>query len=221
MELVENYRRLITEVPDSISIVAVSKFKPAEKIQELYSLTGHRDFGESRAQELESKALQLPGDIRWHFIGHLQTNKIKSILPYVHMIHSVDSYRLLQEINKVASQNNIVTKVLLQFYIATEETKYGLSLDEAIHMIESEAFKELKNVLICGVMGMASYTEDESLIHKEFNTLFEYFQTVKRSYFPDSDSFKEISMGMSGDYHIAIEEGSTMIRIGSLIFGGR
>ncbi|MBK7211959.1 MAG: YggS family pyridoxal phosphate-dependent enzyme [Bacteroidales bacterium] len=221
MELADNYKKLIAEVPESVTIVAVSKFKPVEMILELYNGTGHRDYGESRAQELENKASQLPKDIRWHFIGHLQTNKIKSILPYVSLIHSVDSFKLLQEINKAASQNTIIVKVLLQFYIATEETKYGFSLAEVIQIIESEEFKEFNNIEVSGVMGMASYTDDESLIRKEFNTLHEYFQILKERYFSNSESFKEISMGMSGDYQLAIEEGSSMLRIGSLIFGGR
>lgn len=221
MELEENYRKLIAEVPKTTTIVAVSKFKPVEMISELYSGTGHRDFGESRAQELESKAVQLPEEIRWHFIGHLQTNKIKSVLPYVHMIHSVDSFRLLQEINRIAEQLNLKVKVLLQFYIATEETKYGLSLEEAIQIFESAEFKGFKNVDVAGVMGMASFTDNESLIRMEFKTLKGYFQLLKEKYFPDSEIFREISMGMSGDYKLAIEEGSTMIRIGSLIFGGR
>ncbi len=202
------------------TLVAVSKTKPVELIMELYEM-GHRDFGENRVQELTDKQEKLPGDIRWHMIGHLQTNKVKYIAPFVHLIHSVDSFKVLKEINKQAKKVDRVIPCLLQFKIAEEDTKYGFDPDSAKQMLESEAFTQYANVRIIGVMGMATFTEDEAQVRAEFKKLKRIFDHLKQHYFADQEDFKEISMGMSGDYPIAMEEGSTMVRIGSLIFGER
>lgn len=201
-------------------LVAVSKTKPGEEILRLYD-KGQRAFGENRVQELATKQEQLPADIEWHFIGHLQTNKVKFIAPFVSMIHSVESFKLLAEINKQAAKNQRVIQCLLQFHIAAEETKFGLSEDEASEIFQNPEFKNLQNVRIAGVMGMATFTENEAQIRREFVHLKTIFENLKSAYFQNDPAFKEISMGMSNDYKIALEEGSTMIRIGSLIFGER
>jgi hypothetical protein len=220
MSLTDNYIALRKEISGDIIIVAVSKTKPAEMIKLVYD-AGHRDFGENRVQEMVSKHEVLPPDIRWHLIGHLQTNKVKYIAPFVSVIHSVDSMKLLSEINKEARKNGRIIDCLLQFHIATEETKFGLSLEEAIEILENHEVAEMKNVNICGVMGMATFTEDESLVAKEFRNLKSIFNVIRAEFFTDDQNFREISMGMSGDFRIAIAEGSTMVRIGSLIFGER
>ncbi len=204
----------------SVKLVAVSKTKPAEDIMKLYQ-SGQRIFGENKVQEMVSKYEVLPKDIQWHQIGHLQKNKVKYIAPFVAMIHAVDSLELLQMINKEAAKNNRTIDVLLQFHIATEETKFGLNKDEAVQLLTSLEKEPLPNVRICGVMGMASFTEDTYLIRSEFRLLKEIFAALKSEFFMENPYFKDISMGMSGDYKIAIEEGSTMVRIGSAIFGGR
>jgi len=204
----------------SVKLVAVSKTKPAEDIMKLYQ-SGQRIFGENKVQEMVSKYEVLPKDIQWHQIGHLQKNKVKYIAPFVAMIHAVDSLELLQMINKEAAKNNRTIDVLLQFHIATEETKFGLNKDEAVQLLTSLEKEPLPNVRICGVMGMASFTEDTYLIRSEFRSLKEIFAALKSEFFMENPYFKDISMGMSGDYKIAIEEGSTMVRIGSAIFGGR
>lgn len=215
------YKELKAEVKDSqVTLVAVSKTQPLNKLQAAYAL-GIRDFGENKVQEMADKATQLPKDIRWHMIGHLQSNKVKYIAPFVHLIHSVDSLKLLEEINKQAQKNERIISCLLQFHIANEETKFGLDEAEAIALLESENYAKLGSVRICGVMGMASFSEDISLVRKEFRNLKGIFDNLKTAYFSDDDHFREISMGMSGDYKIAIEEGSTMIRIGSSLFGQR
>ena len=201
-------------------LVAVSKTKPNEAILELYE-QGHRDFGENRVQEVIGKAESLPKDINWHYIGHLQTNKVKYIAPFVHLIHSVDSFKILKEINKQAARNERTIDCLLQFKIADEDTKYGFDLDTAIEMLAGSEFKDLKNIRIIGVMGMATFTDDMQQVRSEFKLLKSIFDQLKAQQFSDADDFKEVSMGMSGDYDIAIEEGSTMVRIGSLIFGAR
>lgn len=201
-------------------LVAVSKTKPIEQILDIYH-QGLHSFGENRAKELEEKYQALPKDIEWHMIGHLQTNKVKYIAPFVHLIHSVDSFKLLKEIDKQAKKNSRVIDCLLQFHIAEEETKFGFDLPEAMEMLKSSEFNELKNVRVLGVMGMATFTEDENQVRKEFRNLKGAFEQLKARYFDDADYFCEISMGMSGDYKIALEEGSTMVRIGSLIFGPR
>lgn len=216
----EVYEQILSEIPENVQLIAVSKTKPNSEVEAAYAL-GQRHFGENWVQELKQKYEDLPKDICWHFIGHLQTNKIKYIIPYVHLIHSIDSFHLLQEVDKQALKNNRVVGVLLQFHVATEETKFGFSMDECLEMLENPQFKELKNVEIRGIMGMASLTTDEAQIHREFRTLREYFENLKKNHFQAQNSFKEISMGMTSDYRIAIEEGSTMIRVGSAIFGER
>ncbi|MFA6058105.1 MAG: YggS family pyridoxal phosphate-dependent enzyme [Taibaiella sp.] len=204
------------------TLIAVSKLKPAEDIKALYEL-GQRDFGENYVQELVEKQTQLPEDIRWHFIGHLQSNKVKYIAPFVHLIHGVDSFRLLTEINKQGEKNNRIIPCLLQIHIAEEETKFGLDEKEMIELLEYyEAQKDkLAHVRIDGLMGMASFTENEEHIAKEFKNLKALFHLARQSYFLGKDHFKILSMGMSGDYKIAIQEGSTHVRIGSLLFGRR
>jgi len=197
--------------------VVVSKLRPIEQIIELYN-TRHKFFGENRPLELKEKYEALPKDIEWHFIGHLQTNKIKHIAPFVSLIHSIDSFSLLQEVNRYAEKNNRTIPCLLQFFIAQELTKHGLSWEECIEMFENPVFYSLKNVKIIGVMGMATFTDDKVLIRKEFKILHRYFTQLKAQYFINDPDFKEISMGMSNDYEIAIEEGSNMVRLGSAIF---
>jgi len=204
----------------SVTLVAVSKTKPAEDIMKLYQ-SGQRIFGENKVQEMVSKYEVLPNDIQWHQIGHLQKNKVKYIAPFVAMIHAVDSFELLEVINKEAVKNSRTIDVLLQFHIATEETKFGLNKDEAVQLLTVLEKEPLPNVRICGVMGMASFTEDTNLIRSEFRSLNEIFTSLKSQFFVEDPFFNEISMGMSGDYKIAIEEGSTMVRIGSAIFGER
>ena len=208
-------------VPASVKIVAVSKTKPALMIEDLYQDSGHRVFGENRVQELDAKQKILPQDIDWHLIGHLQTNKIRYIAPYVGLIQSVDSFRLLQEINKEAIKCDRVIPCLLQFHIASEETKYGFSLDEVKQMLDDKLYLGLSNVTIGGVMGIATYTSDSMQIKSEFRTLNDYYNTLKINYFANQPEFCEISMGMTNDYEIAIDEGSTIVRIGSGIFGER
>ena len=216
----DNLLNIKAGLPEGVCLVAVSKTKPVSCITEAYE-AGHRDFGENYPQELAEKQPQLPADIRWHFIGHLQTNKVKLIAPFVTMIHSVDSMHLLKAIDKEAKHNNRTIDCLLQFHIAEEETKFGLTLDEAVSILESDEYKNLNNIRLCGVMGMATLTEDPDEVRHEFRNLKFCFDTLKTRFFADSSHFKEISMGMSHDYRIAIEEGSTMVRIGSSIFGAR
>lgn len=218
--IAEHLSELLQKLPASVTLVAVSKTKPVSAILEAYDF-GQRDFGENKVQELVDKYEQLPKDIRWHLIGHLQSNKVKYIAPFVHLIHSVDSLKLLKEINKQGAKNHRTIDCLLQFHIAQEETKFGLNLSEAIEVLESEDFKSFNHVRICGVMGMASFTEDFELIRTEFRTLKGIYSTLKERFFNDSNYFKELSFGMSSDYTIAIEEGSTMIRVGSTLFGER
>lgn len=203
-----------------VTLVAVSKTHPPERILTLYE-EGLRIFGENRAQELVAKREALPKDIEWHLIGHLQTNKVKSIAPFVRLIHSVDSLHLLQEIEKQASLSWRVIDCLLQFHIATEETKFGLTPEEAVALLDSEAFRAMQSVRICGVMGMASFSDNEDQVRSEFRHLHQIFQDLKIRYFANSPWFREISMGMSSDWEIAVAEGSTMVRIGSLLFGER
>lgn len=208
------------EIPENVTLIAVSKTKPLADLQTAYD-AGQRHFGENKVQEMVEKAQQLPSDIHWHLIGHLQTNKVKYMAGFVHLIHGVDSLKLLQEIDKQARKAGRVQDVLLQFYIAQEETKFGLELPEAKTILESVEFKQLKNIKVCGVMGMASNTSDQKQVATEFRTLKQIFEALSHDYFQDQDSFKEISMGMSGDYQLAIQNGSTMVRVGSKIFGGR
>lgn len=220
MSIAENIDRIKALLPAHVKLVAVSKTKPAEDILEAYQ-HGQKIFGENKVQEMVGKYESLPKDIEWHFIGHLQTNKIKYIAPFVHLIHGVDSFKLLKSIDSEAKKAGRIICCLLQFHIAEEETKFGLSMEEALGMLNSEAFQSLKNVAICGVMGMATFTDNEQQIRKEFATLKSYFDMLKKDYYALSPLFQEISMGMSGDYLLAIAEGSTMVRIGSSIFGER
>ncbi|MGC6432887.1 MAG: YggS family pyridoxal phosphate-dependent enzyme [Crocinitomicaceae bacterium] len=215
-----NYKEVLNTIPNDICLVAVSKTKPIDAILEKYN-QGQRIFGENKVQELVAKYEGLPKDIEWHLIGHLQTNKVKYIAPFVSLIHSIDSLKLLKEVNKEAKKNNRVINCLLQFHIAQEETKYGLNLEEAKSLLESEEFIQMENVSVVGIMGMASFSDDENQVRDEFRILENTFSILKSHYFKFNDNFKEISMGMSGDYKVAIEEGSTMIRVGSLIFGNR
>ena len=204
----------------NVRLIAVSKTKSSEDIMEAYA-TGQRIFGENLVQELVDKYEKLPKDIEWHIIGHLQTNKVKLIAPFINLIQSVDSLKLLQEINKHAYKNKRVIDCLLQIYIADEDTKYGLGFDEAIDLLRSEEFSQLKNIQITGIMGIATNTENPKLIREEFYELKTFFKGLKETFFKNVDSFNEISMGMSSDYKIAIEQGSTMIRLGSTLFGKR
>lgn len=215
------FKLIRSKVPDGVKIVAVSKTKPAAMIEELFMKTGHTIFGENKARELESKRNNLTKDINWHFLGHLQSNKIKYIASFVELIHSVDSFRLLQEINKEAVKCNRVIPCLLQLYIAKEDTKFGFSIDEVNQMLDDKVFQELSNISLHGVMGMATFTPDVTQIRSEFHTLFNYFNALRTRNFSYDPLFCEISMGMTDDYLLAIEEGSTMVRIGSGIFGGR
>jgi pyridoxal phosphate enzyme (YggS family) len=211
------YLEIVKQLSDkNISLVAVSKTKPVESIKELYEL-GQRDFGENYVQELVDKQQQLPHDIRWHFIGHLQTNKVKYIAPFVHLIHGIDSFKLLKEVNKQAIKLNRIIQVLLQVHIAQEETKFGMDEQELEQLFTKEnvQLQELKNIRICGLMGMASFTEDPNKIRAEFRYLKSLYDRFS------GNQFSVLSMGMSSDYMIAIEEGSNLVRIGSLIFGER
>ncbi|HOK25708.1 MAG TPA: YggS family pyridoxal phosphate-dependent enzyme [Bacteroidales bacterium] len=220
MDIALNIKRLRDEVPEHVKIVAISKTHPVSDIMIAYQ-AGHKIFGENRAQELLSKKDLLPQDIEWHFVGHLQTNKVKMVVPNVKLIHSVDSFKLLNAINKEAAKLNLSVECLLQFHIAREETKSGFTFEEALRMLNSQEIKEMNNVIIRGVMGMATFTDDMKVVRNEFRTLRKYFNILKDRYFIDNKYFTEISMGMSGDYRIAIEEGSTIIRVGTLIFGER
>ncbi len=203
------------------TLVAVSKTKPAAAIQAMYD-KGQRIFGENRVQEVAEKYETLPKDIQWHAIGHLQRNKVKFIAPFISMIHSVDSARLLEEINKQAAKNDRSIDCLLQFHIAEEESKFGWqNVEDVLTFLKSSDFSEMKNVRIVGVMGMATFTDDKEQVRGEFQRLKGYFEELKSDFFTDNEAFKEISMGMSGDYQLAVEEGSTMVRIGSLLFGRR
>jgi pyridoxal phosphate enzyme (YggS family) len=216
----ENLQRIKDTIPSTVNLVAVSKTKPLPLLQEAYN-AGQRHFGENRVQELAEKFEVLPKDIYWHMIGHLQSKKVKYIAPFVHLIHGVDSLKLLEEINKQALKNERIIDCLLQFHIANEETKFGFSFEEVTELLGSNDFFQLKNLRIVGVMGMATFTDDTKVVRQEFATLANYFGLLKNNQFKFAPYFTEISMGMSGDYLIAIEEGSTMVRVGSSIFGGR
>lgn len=216
----ENLEKIRATVPEGVTLVAVSKTKPISDLQEAYD-AGQRVFGENYPQEMRDKHEVLPQDIQWHFIGHLQTNKIKYIIPYVTLIHSIDTANLLEAVNKEAKKHDRVVDCLLQFHIALEETKFGLDLDEARQLLDSDAFKQMENVRICGVMGMGTFTDNMDEVRKEFKHLKSIFETLKKDYFANQPQFKDISMGMSEDYPIAIEEGATLIRVGSKIFGAR
>lgn len=218
---IEKYKQLLDEIkPYHARLVAVSKTKPVEDIMQLYN-AGQRIFGENKVQELAAKYEQLPKDIEWHLIGHLQTNKVKYIAPFVSLIQSVDSLKLLQEIDKQAAKNNRVINCLLQVYIASEETKFGLDEQELNQLITSNGFTALKNIRICGLMGMATNTDNEVQIEHEFASLKAMFAKLKNTHFNNADWFTEISMGMSSDYNLALKQGATLIRVGSILFGSR
>lgn len=215
--IAENYLKIKSVIPEHVTLVTVSKLNSVERVMEAYQ-AGCRIFGENRVQELLPKYEAMPKDIHWHLIGHLQSNKVKYIAPFIQMIQSVDSLKLLLEINKEAKKNRRIINVLLQFHVAQEETKFGLSLDKAKELLHQANGSSLENICFSGIMGIATQTDDEKLIRIEFQTLKNYFNTLKYEFFSNDLSFKEISMGMSHDYSIAIEEGSTIIRVGSKIF---
>jgi len=220
IDIKTNFEKVTNNLPKGVKLVAVSKTKPNELIMQAYTL-GYRIFGENKPQDLKQKHEDLPKDIEWHFIGHLQTNKVKYIAPFVSLIHAVDSLKLLKTINKEAVKNNRSINFLFQLHIAQEDTKFGLSCNELETIVTSNEFAELKNINPIGLMAMATNTLDEQIVRKEFNFVKECFDKLKSSFFKDKEGFKEISTGMSQDYQLAIEEGSTMVRIGSTLFGVR
>ena len=215
-----NLREVLGNLPDGVRLVAISKFHPNEYIEAAYE-EGQRIFGESHEQELAKKVEALPKNIEWHFIGHLQTNKVKYIAPYIAMVEAVDSLKLLKEINKQAAKHDRVIKVLLELHIAEEETKYGLTLDACRQLLEEGEWRDMKHVQICGLMMMASHIDDEAQIASEFDTAAQFFDEIKEKYFADDEAFCERSWGMSHDYRIAVQHGSTMVRVGTTIFGPR
>ena len=219
MSIAKNLNKIKNSIPENVCLVAVSKTKPTSAIKEAYD-AGQKVFGENKIQEMAAKYEELPKDIEWHMIGHLQSNKVKYMAHFVHLIHGVDRFKTLIEINKQAIKNNRIINCLLQVKIAREETKFGLSFNEVQDLLSSEEIKKLENINIVGLMGMASFTEDESIIRTEFKTLKKYFDILKE-HNSININLSKLSMGMSGDYKIAIEEGSTMIRVGSAIFGTR
>ena len=218
--IAEEIKKITAELPLGVRLIAVSKFHPAEAVMEAYEV-GQRLFGESKVQEVTAKHDVLPQDIEWHFIGHLQTNKVKYIAPFVTMIHSIDSLHLLTEVNRQAVKAGRVIDCLLQMHIAHEETKFGMTFDECREFLQGETWKQLDHVRICGLMGMATFTEDMEQVEREFASLQSFFEELKSTYFKDEAAFKELSMGMTDDYPIAIKHGSTLIRIGTRIFGAR
>ena len=220
MSIAENLKQLKEELPESVQLIAISKTKPNEDIMEAYQ-SGHRIFGENKVQELTDKFETLPKDIEWHMVGHMQSNKVKYIAPFVHLIHGVDKPKLLRVIDKEGRKNDRVLNVLLQFHIAKEETKFGFDYKEVEEMLNDPAFQQFEYVRICGVMGMATFTEDMDQVKNEFMELKSIFNRLKSNYFANTPHFKEISMGMTNDYKVAVEAGATMVRIGSLIFGKR
>ncbi len=220
MSLADNYRRLIKDIPDGVKLIAVSKTKSPPEIMELYNC-GQKAFGENKVQELLSKAEVMPDDIQWHMIGHLQSNKVRYIVPIVQMIHAVDSLKLLKTIEKEAKKTGHVVSCLLQIHIAEEDTKFGMSSEEVFQLLDNPAYQSMKHVKIKGLMGMATFTDDTDKVRSEFRFLKTLFEQVKKGYFAGDDDFCELSMGMTDDFAIAIEEGSTMVRIGSALFGER
>ena len=220
MSIADNLKQVLAELPQGVRLVAVAKFHPNEAIEEAYQ-AGQRIFGESKVQEMTAKYESLPKDIEWHFIGHLQSNKIKYMIPYVAMIHGIDTYKLLAEVNKQAGKAGRTVNCLLQIHVAQEETKFGFSPEECREMLDAGEWKALAHVRICGLMGMASNTDNIEQINGEFRLLSSLFKEIKENWFADSDVFRELSMGMSHDYHEAIASGSTLVRVGSKIFGER
>lgn len=220
VDVAKNLHEVLGNLPEDVRLVAISKYHPNEYIEAAYA-EGQRVFGESHEQELSKKMATLPKDIKWHFIGHLQTNKVKYIAPYITMIEAVDSLKLLKEINKQAAKHNRVINVLLELHIAQEATKYGFTLDACRELLEDGEWREMNNVRICGLMMMASFTDNEEQIRMEFMTAADFFDEVKNRYFAADDSFCERSWGMSDDYKIAVQCRSTMVRVGTTIFGER
>ncbi|WP_262481113.1 YggS family pyridoxal phosphate-dependent enzyme [Aequorivita viscosa] len=215
MNISENLKELKKELPDNVSLVAVTKTKPIGDIMEAYN-AGHRVFGENKVQEMESKWQEMPKDIEWHMIGHVQRNKVKYMAPFVSLIHAVDSLRLLREINKEARKNDRVINCLLQIKIAEEDSKFGMDKTEALQLLDSNDFKKFENIKIIGLMGMATFTDDEKQVSNEFRSLKTLFDSIKEKH-----NMPVLSMGMSGDYKLAIKNGSNMVRVGSAIFGER
>lgn len=220
MSIAENIQKIEAEIAPNTKLIAVTKTKPIGMLMEAYD-AGFKRYGENKVQEMQMKYQQMPKDIEWHLIGHLQTNKVKYIAPFVAMIHSIDSFKLLQEVNKQATKHHRVIDCLLQIFIAQEETKFGLSEEEAKALLTSEDFKALKNVRIVGLMGMASNTDDNEQIRQEFRGLRKFFDELNSTLCAENSTLTELSMGMSGDYLIAAAEGSTLVRVGSAIFGSR
>jgi PLP dependent protein len=220
MNIKNNINNIRQDIPANVSLIAVSKTNPVEKIKEAYD-AGQRVFGENKVQELTPKYEALPKDIEWHMIGHMQSNKVKYIAPFVHLIHAVDSPSLLEEINKQGQKVNRKLSCLLQLHIAKEESKFGFSQDEVLKLLQSPSLKHWGNIQIEGLMGMATFTEDAEQVRLEFRGLKNFFEKLRSEELPAQFQMKELSMGMSGDYKIAIEEGSTMVRVGSAIFGER
>lgn len=220
MSIAQNINELKRSLPADVTLVAVSKFHPVKALEEAYA-AGQRIFGESRAQEVASKQKTLPRDIEWHFIGPLQSNKVKDIAPFIHTIHSIDSLKLLQEVDKQAAKHNRIIRVLLEVHVAEEESKHGFSPDECRNLLREGQTAPYLNIQIGGLMGMATNTDDTALIQREFSTLKSLFSELKANYFNENEHFNVLSMGMSHDYPLAIHEGSTMIRVGTRIFGER
>ncbi|MGE5383493.1 MAG: YggS family pyridoxal phosphate-dependent enzyme [Omnitrophica WOR_2 bacterium] len=218
--MIDNIKKILSDIPSHVQLVAVSKTRTVDEIMEVYK-RGIMDFGENKVQELLLKETRLPKDIRWHLIGHLQTNKVKNIIPFITLIHSVDSFKLLKEIDYQAKKHSKVIDCLLQVYIAQEETKFGLDYTEVETLLKSEQYKQLRNIRITGLMGMATFTDNINQVRQEFHSLKTFFDLIKLNYFSETQSFSILSMGMSGDYKIAIDEGSNMVRIGTAIFGER
>jgi len=220
MSIARKITQINKSLPEGVTLVAVSKFHPVEALTEAYD-AGQRIFGESRAQELKAKQQALPKDIEWHFIGPLQSNKVKDIAAYIHTIHSIDSFKLLQEVNKQALKHDRIIRVLLEIHVAAEESKHGFTPTEVNHLLEAGQWKTLSHIQICGLMGMATFTEDEEQVRREFRTLRQLFDQIRHTWFANDPAFSVLSMGMSDDYPVAIQEGSTLVRVGSLIFGER
>ena len=220
MTIKEEIAKITAELPSGVKLIAVSKFHPAEAVMEAYE-AGQRLFGENKVQEMVAKQEVLPKDLEWHFIGHLQTNKVKYIAPFVAMIHSIDSLHLLTEVNRQAEKVGRVINVLLQIHITHEETKFGMTFDECRALLNEGTWKQLNHVQICGLMGMATFTDNMEQVDGEFAGLQAFFEELKGNWFADDTAFKELSMGMTDDYPIAIRHGSTFVRIGTLIFGER
>lgn len=220
MSIKKNLQDIKNSLNDSVILVAVSKTKPIAYLQEAYD-AGQRIFGENKVQEMTQKWEEMPKDIEWHMIGHLQTNKVKYMAPYVSLVHSVDSFKLLKEINKQALKNNRTIDCLLQIHIAEEETKFGLNESELFELVNSSDFQKLKNINICGLMGMATFTDNQEQLIREFSSLKQLFDTFKNKYNSETIKAEILSMGMSGDYQLAISQGSNMVRVGSSIFGTR